>query len=174
MLEHSLVTARYVLVWTSPAEFLAKHWNIPVSSGRRPLTCRLPPTSTLYLGILTGSMGKASLYHTMSGWGTPAEGLLAASHTFPSVQNNLNTKLLESTRKWTIHTHTPRAWQGISTTFSISAVMCFSGSFINCGGSEGNGEADKRDEKWYIRGKAAKLHLHSKSSQSTWKKFVLK
>lgn len=72
--EHSLVTARYVLVWTSPAEFLAKHWNIPVSSGRRPLTCRLPPTSTLYLGVFTGSMGKASLYHTMSGWGTPAEG----------------------------------------------------------------------------------------------------
>lgn len=37
-----------------------------------------------------------------------------------------------------IHTEqrSPFAWQGISTTFSISAVMCFSGSFINCGGSD--------------------------------------
>lgn len=29
----------------------------------------------------------------------------------------------------------PRAWQGMSTTFSISAVMCLSGSLMNCGGS---------------------------------------
>lgn len=33
--------------------------------------CRLPPTSTLYRGVLTGLMGTASLYHTMSGCGTP-------------------------------------------------------------------------------------------------------
>ena len=62
-----------MLVWTSPAGFLAKHWNMPVSSGRRPLTCRLPPARTRYLGIFTGLMGTASLYHTMSGDGTPEE-----------------------------------------------------------------------------------------------------
>ncbi|TNN35854.1 hypothetical protein EYF80_053986 [Liparis tanakae] len=42
-------------------------------ASRRPFTCRLPPTSTLYRGIFTGLMGKESLYHTMSGWGTPAD-----------------------------------------------------------------------------------------------------
>lgn len=62
-----------MFVWISPARLRAKHWNIPVSSGRRPLICRLPPTNTLYLGILTGLMGTASLYHTMSGCGVPAE-----------------------------------------------------------------------------------------------------
>lgn len=69
-----LVTARYVFVWISPARLRAKHWNIPVSSGRRPLIWRLPPTNTLYLGIFTGLMGTASLYHTMSGCGVPAGG----------------------------------------------------------------------------------------------------
>lgn len=63
-----------MFVWISPARLRAKHWNIPVSSGRRPLICRLPPTNTLYLGIFTGLMGTASLYHTMSGCGVPAEG----------------------------------------------------------------------------------------------------
>lgn len=29
----------------------------------------------------------------------------------------------------------PLAWQGMATTFSISAVMCLSGSLTNCGGS---------------------------------------
>src|SRR4029434_58028 len=31
------------------------------------------------------------------------------------------------------HTHSPLAWQGMSTTFSISALMCLSGSFTNIG-----------------------------------------
>lgn len=62
-----------MFVWISPARLRAKHWNIPVSSGRRPLICRLPPTNTLYLGIFTGLMGTASLYHTMSGCGVPAQ-----------------------------------------------------------------------------------------------------
>lgn len=111
-----------MLVWTSPATFLAKHWNIPVSSGRSPLTCRLPPTRTRYRGIFTGSMGWASLYQTMSGWGTPATGRgVSQGH------------LTGSGRGRGI---SPRAWQGMSTTFSISAVMCRSGSFMNCGGSE--------------------------------------
>lgn len=38
------------------------------------MICRLPPTNTLYLGIFTGLMGTASLYHTMSGCGVPAQG----------------------------------------------------------------------------------------------------
>ena len=29
----------------------------------------------------------------------------------------------------------PLAWQGMASTFSISAVMCLSGSLVNCGGS---------------------------------------
>lgn len=69
-----LVTARYVFVWISPAKLRAKHWNIPVSSGSSPFICRLPPTRTLYRGVFTGLMGTASLYHTISGWGTPAGG----------------------------------------------------------------------------------------------------
>lgn len=69
-----LVTARYVFVWISPAKLRAKHWNIPVSSGSSPFICRLPPTKTLYRGVFTGLMGTASLYQTISGWGTPAGG----------------------------------------------------------------------------------------------------
>lgn len=118
-----LVTARYVFVWISPAKLRAKHWNIPVSSGSSPFICRLPPTRTLYRGVFTGLMGTASLYHTISGWGTPAGGSEEECYlTHPHTQRTHRT-----------HKDSPRAWHGMSTTFSISAVMCLSGSFTNWG-----------------------------------------
>lgn len=131
-----------MFVWISPARLRAKHWNIPVSSGRRPLICRLPPTNTLYLGIFTGLMGTASLYHTMSGCGVPAqEGedyffFSPPCHCDPFVPFMLfalSHMQQHTGKKKKKKKHSPRAWQGISTTFSISALMWVGGSLRNTG-----------------------------------------
>lgn len=69
---HLLVTARYVVVCTSPAALRAKHWNMPVSSGSSPLICRLPSARSWKRESFSRTMRAASLYQAISGGGTPA------------------------------------------------------------------------------------------------------
>lgn len=120
---HLLVTARYVVVCTSPAALRAKHWNMPVSSGSSPLICRLPSARSWKRDSFSRRMRAASLYQAMSGGGTPARS-----------QGHIRNGAAVAQGGWP-ESGSPLAWQGMATTFSISAVMCLSGSLTNCGGS---------------------------------------
>ena len=60
----------------------------------------------------------------------------------------------------------PRAWQGMSTTFSISAVMCFSGSLMNCGGSDGKEKTRWRTDQ--IKSKTCKPAAVTDRPCSRW------